>query len=91
MYLGRVLQYRSRIEIQVEDDISVKNAKMYPKGIDSEKMFKCKRLVKKCITRRCLYVCSLTPKIGVLLSCKIPLVQWLRLMNPDPCKNRNRG
>jgi Na+/proline symporter len=30
---GRVLQYGSRIEIQCQDDISTKNAKMYPKGI----------------------------------------------------------
>ena len=30
---GRLLQYGSRIEIQAEDQVSVKNAKMYPKGI----------------------------------------------------------
>ncbi|XP_040565763.1 uncharacterized protein fest [Lepeophtheirus salmonis] len=30
---GRVLQYNSRIEMQGEDVISVKNAKMWPKGV----------------------------------------------------------
>ena len=30
---GRLLQYGSRIEVQVEDKMSVKNAKVHPKGI----------------------------------------------------------
>jgi len=30
---GRVLQYGPRVEIQAEDNISVKNAKIYPRGI----------------------------------------------------------
>ena len=31
--LGRLLQYGSRIEVQVEDKVSVKNAKVHPKGV----------------------------------------------------------
>ena len=31
--VGRLLQYASRIEVQVEDMISVKNAKIHPKGV----------------------------------------------------------
>ena len=30
---GRMLQYGSRVEVQVEDNISVKNAKIFPRGI----------------------------------------------------------
>ena len=30
---GRVLQYGPRVEVQAEDNISVKNAKIYPRGI----------------------------------------------------------
>ncbi len=30
---GRVLQYNSRIEIQTEDFLSIKNAKMWPRGV----------------------------------------------------------
>jgi len=30
---GRLLQYGYRIEVQVEDDISVKNAKIFPRGL----------------------------------------------------------
>ena len=30
---GRVLQYNSRIEIQTEDYLSIKNAKMWPRGV----------------------------------------------------------
>ena len=31
--MGRLLQYGSRIEVQVEDKMSVKNAKVHPKGV----------------------------------------------------------
>jgi len=31
--VGRLLQYGSRIEVQVEDKMSVKNAKVHPKGV----------------------------------------------------------
>merc|ERR1719234_811426 len=31
--MGRLLQYGSRIEVQLEDKMSVKNAKVHPKGI----------------------------------------------------------
>lgn len=31
--MARLLQYGPRIEVQVDDDISVKNAKIHPKGI----------------------------------------------------------
>ena len=31
--MGRLLQYGARIEVQVEDKISVKNAKVHPKGV----------------------------------------------------------
>ena len=30
---GRMLQYGTRVEVQVEDDVSVKNAKIFPRGI----------------------------------------------------------
>jgi len=30
---GRMLQYGPRVEVQCEDDVSVKNAKIYPRGI----------------------------------------------------------
>ena len=30
---GRMLRYGDRVEIQVEDQISVKNAKIFPRGI----------------------------------------------------------
>eukprot|EP00092_Neocalanus_flemingeri_P035194 GFUD01038298.1.p1 GENE.GFUD01038298.1~~GFUD01038298.1.p1 ORF type:complete len:385 (-),score=90.89 GFUD01038298.1:233-1387(-) len=30
---GRILQYGPRVEVQTEDDVSVKNAKIYPRGI----------------------------------------------------------
>ena len=31
--MGRLLQYGLRVEVQVEDEMSVKNAKVHPKGI----------------------------------------------------------
>eukprot|EP00092_Neocalanus_flemingeri_P018874 GFUD01020439.1.p1 GENE.GFUD01020439.1~~GFUD01020439.1.p1 ORF type:complete len:402 (-),score=104.32 GFUD01020439.1:270-1475(-) len=30
---GRILQYGNRVEVQTEDEVSVKNAKIYPRGI----------------------------------------------------------
>merc|ERR1712183_1024387 len=31
--MGRMLQYGPRVEVQTEDDINIKNAKIYPRGV----------------------------------------------------------